>query len=213
VIVSFSRRFVFLKTRKTAGTSVETALSRACGDTDVIGPLAAPDEELRVRVGGRPAQHHRGVNPHMRALDVRLIGHERFRAMTKIAIERNPWDMVVSQYFWVMNHWESRGLERIPFRQFVLDQRHPERLAAKSARVYRIAGTVVANRLLRYETLDDDLARVWKELELPGYPELPRAKGDTRLDRRPYAELYDEEIRDRVAELFAETIDELGYEF
>jgi hypothetical protein len=214
VIVSYERGFVFLKTRKTAGTSVEIALSRVCGERDVIGPISPADEELRAREGGRPAQHHQDVSPHMPARAVRrLVGHDQFRSMFRFAIERNPWDLVVSQYFWVMSYWESRGLERIPFREFVLEQPHPERLATKNAKVYRIAGRVVADRVLRYERLADDLAEVWAHLDLPGEPTLPHAKGGTRSDRRHYSELYDDETRARVAELFADPIGEFGYEF
>lgn len=212
--MSYERGFIFLKTRKTAGTSVEIALSRVCGDDDVVGPISPEDEELRVREGGRPAQHHEGVSPHMPARAVRrLVGHERFRSMTKLAIERNPWDMVVSQYFWVMSYWESRGLERIPFRQFVLEQPHPERLATKNAKVYRIAGGVVADRVIRYESLVEDLAGVWTDLGLPGEARLPHAKSGTRSDRRPYSELYDDDTRARVATLFEQSISELDYAF
>jgi hypothetical protein len=214
VIVSYEHGFVFLKTRKTAGTSVEIALSRVCGDDDVIGPISPADEELRVREGGRGAQHDEGVQPHMRARAVRrLVGQERWGSMVKLAVERNPWDAVVSQYFWVMSSWESRGIERIPFREFVLEQPHPERLAEKNARVYRIAGRVVVDRMLRYESLTDDLAAVWTELGLPSEPRLPHAKGGTRTDRRHYREIHDDDTRARVAELFADAIDEFGYEF
>jgi len=51
MIASFSRRFVFLKTRKTAGTSVELALSSACGPEDIVTPISLEDEHLRVRDG------------------------------------------------------------------------------------------------------------------------------------------------------------------
>jgi hypothetical protein len=214
VIVSYERGFIFLKTRKTAGTSVEIALSRTCGDADVIGPISPDDEELRVREGGRPAQHHDGVSPHLPARAVRkLIGQPQFRSMVKVAVERNPWDAVVSQYFWVMSYWESRGLERIPFKQFVLEQPHPGNLAVKNAKVYRIGDRLVADRVLRYESLGDDLAQVWTELGLPGEPSLPHAKGGTRSDRRPYSEIHDDDTRQRVAELFADMIGEFGYEF
>jgi len=36
VIASHRHRFVFVKTRKTAGTSLEIALSRHCGPDDVV---------------------------------------------------------------------------------------------------------------------------------------------------------------------------------
>ena len=53
MIASHAHRFIFLKTRKTAGTSVEIALSKACGPDDVITVTSPEDEELRTAAGGR----------------------------------------------------------------------------------------------------------------------------------------------------------------
>jgi hypothetical protein len=39
MIISHEHKFILLKTRKTAGTSIEIALSRFCGDDDVITPI------------------------------------------------------------------------------------------------------------------------------------------------------------------------------
>ena len=50
-------QFIFLKTRKTAGTSIELALSDLCGARDIITPLTETDEALRAN--GRGAQNWR----------------------------------------------------------------------------------------------------------------------------------------------------------
>jgi hypothetical protein len=47
MIVSHEHKFIFLKTKKTAGTSIELALSALCGPDDVITPLTTIDEALR----------------------------------------------------------------------------------------------------------------------------------------------------------------------
>ena len=67
--------------------------------------------------------------------------------------------------------------------------------------------------MLRYESLGEELAAVWSELRLPGSPELPHAKAGTRPRGTSYRDYYDDASRDRVAELFAAPIAELGYEF
>ena len=38
-IVSFSHEFIFIKTRKTAGTSLEVYLAQQCTDEDIIAPI------------------------------------------------------------------------------------------------------------------------------------------------------------------------------
>ena len=107
MIVSHEHRFIFLKTRKTAGTSVEIALSRICGPDDIITPITETDEQLRKAAGGRPPQHYTAPpleiegRAHMPASAVRrIVGTDVWESYFKFAIERNPWDAVVSLYYW-----------------------------------------------------------------------------------------------------------------
>ena len=213
MIVSHQHRLIFLKTRKTAGTSVEIALSRVCGPDDTITPLTEEDEELRRSVGGRGPQHTASpplpVKPfnHMPARGVRqVVGPDVWSEYYRFAIERNPWDLVVSQYY-----WRYRAEEAPPFEEFV---RRPavQKLADKNARIYRLRGEVAVDRVLRFESLDADLAALWAERGLPGSPELPHAKAYSRPERS-YRELYTEETRDLVGSLFAGVVEDLGYTF
>ncbi len=83
MIVSHQHRFVFLKTRKTAGTSVEIALSKICGPDDIISRISPEDEELRAAAGGRGPQNHespplvRRAFNHMPAQKVRKVAGPR----------------------------------------------------------------------------------------------------------------------------------------
>jgi Sulfotransferase family len=216
VIVSHQHRFVFVKTRKTAGTSVEIALSRICGPEDVITRISPDDEVLRAAAGGRGPQNSdapplpRRAYNHMPAAMVRkAVGEQTWGDYFRFAVERNPWDTVVSLYFWKFR--ERPGARQAPpFGEFVLEQ-SVEKLAANQ-RIYRIRGEIAVDRVLRYERLDEELGEVWRHLGLPGSPELPRAKGSAR-PRRDYRELYDDQSKARVAELFAASIRDFGYEF
>jgi hypothetical protein len=219
VIVSHEHRFVFMKTRKTAGTSVEIALSRVCGEEDVITPVTEEDEALRRANGGRGPQHYetppnleRNAFNHMPVSMVRrMLGRERFTSYFSFAVERNPWDAVVSLYHW-RNRDTTPGSALPSFGEYVASEA-VETFAAKQQRIYRLKGAVAVDRVLRYEALADELEVVWKELGLPGSPDLPHAKGGTRPSGPSYRSYYDDPSRQRVAELFAGPIAELGYEF
>jgi len=54
MIVSHRHRFVFLKTRKTASTSVEVFLRRFCGPDDIVTPVTPIDELVAVAAGHPP---------------------------------------------------------------------------------------------------------------------------------------------------------------
>jgi hypothetical protein len=213
MIVSHQHRLIFLKTRKTAGTSVEIALSRICGPDDVITPLTDEDEALRAAVGGRAPQNTEApplpVKPfnHMPARGVRrVVGREVWRDYHRVAIERNPWDLVVSHYY-----WRYRNEDPPPFEDYV---RLPavRTLADKNAKIYRLRGRIAVDRLMRHESLDADLAALWAQQGLPGAPDLPRAKAYSRQSRS-YRDLYTDETRDLVADRFAAVIADLGYDF
>ena len=111
MIVSYSRRFIFIRTRKVASTSVEIFLSQFCSEEDIITPLAPGEETLRHNIQprnfriagcgrarilrifgelvGRPAIGHGGFYNHMPAREIRrLIGDKVWNDCYKISIER-----------------------------------------------------------------------------------------------------------------------------
>jgi len=213
VIASHQHRFIFLKTRKTAGTSVEIALSKVCGPDDIITEISPEDEALRKAAGGRgpqnfqsPPQPRKAYN-HMGAKATRdLVGAQVFDDYFTFAIERNPWDAVVSLYF-----WKYKDRPELPDFETYVQEIWIEQLA-NNRRLYRIRGRMALDRVLRYENLDAELREVWAHLDLPGTPDLPRAKGNARPAGH-YRELYTPASRERVATVFADTIEAFGYEF
>ena len=173
MIVSHAHKFIFLKTKKTAGTSIELALSELCGPEDVISPLTAIDEAKRA--GKRGAQNWKrhgwwdsprplfkrrwfkftaadyGFYNHMPAAEARaLIDDKVWRSYFKFAFERNPWDRQVSFY-----HHRYRGeKEPPPFSRFM----HQDRAARlNNYDIYAIDGTVAVDFVGRYERLEEDL--------------------------------------------------------
>lgn len=215
MIVSHEHRFIFLKTRKTAGTSVEIALSRICGPDDIITPITETDEQLRKVMGGRPPQHYTAPplemegRAHLPARAVRrIVGSDVWRGYFKFAIERNPWDAVVSLYYWRIRDDPTP----VSFADFVNSDEVP-RWALKNARIYRLQGKVAVDELCRFETLGSDLDGIWSALGLPGAPELPRAKGGFRPGEARYPTMYTPATAERVGDIFAAMTAELGYRF
>ena len=170
---------------------------------------------LRRAAGGRgpqnfeaPPRLERRAFNHMPVSMVRkMLGRQRFESYFSFAVERNPWDAVVSLY-----HWRFRDTEPGSFREYVASEA-VETFATKNQRIYRLRGAVAVDRVLRYESLADELAVVWSELGLPGSPDLPNAKSGTRPRGPSYRSYYDETSRERIAQLFAGPIEDLGYEF
>jgi hypothetical protein len=228
VIVSHDHRFIFLKTRKTAGTSIEIALSRFCGPRDIVTPITPEDEALRASLGsggprnfegqaakGAPGAKRRGVRfyNHMPAEEVRAsVGDDVWRTYRKVTIERNPWDKAVSLYFWRQREEASLSLiEFLRAEEAGPHGRYGSRLSNWS--IYTIDDVPAADQVMRYERLVQEIEALGASLGLPGAIELPHAKATSRPDRRPYQELMGPEERDIVARICRREIALLGYAF
>jgi hypothetical protein len=213
LILSHDYQFIYIRCRKTASTSIELALSRACGHNDIVTPIRAPeDEALRPQIGGRGPQNylnadgtHRFYN-HMPASEVRLlVGQRVWDSYYKWCVERNPWDKVLSYYY----HRHRNPATRPPLHTF-LESGGAQR--AINFRLYTIGAEVAVDHIARYEQLTTELARIAARLGLPSEAtNLPRAKAESRSDRRHYSAVYTPAERDLVGELFSNEIDLHGY--
>lgn len=174
MIISHKYKFIFIKTNKTAGTSIEIGLSRFCGPNDIITPITAPDEKLRSDRAGISAQNYRipftryklrdyialirrkpvGYYNHMPSSEIkRLISSEVWSSYYKFCFERNPWDRLVSYYY-----WRFRTEPRPSMSEF-LQSKMPTLLKRRGIDLYTIDGIVVVDKIYRYEYLQESFRR------------------------------------------------------
>jgi hypothetical protein len=222
ILLSHRYRFIYLKTAKTAGTSVEAYFEPLCvpdPETHVVEHLT----EMRVSDAGvigerSPRACDSGVPffNHMHAADVRdRVGEEIWSRYMKFANVRNPFDKVVSA-FW-MDHQYDPVLAAEPVDFAVVKARFRDWVEETDGRgsfdrpIYTIDGAIVVDRLLRYETLARDVEAVRQALGAPELAPMPRYKAGVRRSPAPFADYYDARSRDLVAEVFAWELENLGY--
>lgn len=232
MIISHRHRFIYLKCRKVGSTSVEMALADLCGPDDVVTPLdgektrpsarrevnwqnhEVPRQrwplKAKIMVALGFSQRAAGVElyNHIRAGHLkRLIGAEIFDAYTKVAIERNPWDREVSNYYF--HHPKPEG--RPSFERFV--KSHTVKKPIDNFDIYAIDGRIVADRILRYEHLADDFRDFMAGIGQPDAPPLPNARSRQRPDKGSWRDLYTDETRDIVGRVYAREIAAFGFTF
>lgn len=201
MIISHKHKFIFIKTYKTAGTSLEVYLSRYCQDADVI-------TEIYPSVPGHNPRNSENFYNHMPAVKIKnQVGEMIWNSYYKFCIERNPWDKVLS-FFW-MERYRSNGnlcldefLERdeIGINWFLYTDEREER--------------PIVDRVLRYENLNSELQAVFEKIGIPWYGSLEvRAKGEYRLDRRHYQDVLTKKQAAQISEKFSKEINWHGYQY
>jgi hypothetical protein len=212
MIVSHRHRFIFLKTRKTAGTSVEVALSRYCGPEDVVTPVSPDDEAVRKGLGAGPRNYLRPIRDlrprhipgllrgrwpvlywnHMPAREVRdRVGSAVWDRYFKFAFERDPMERVLSYYHHRSKHEMSLG-------EFVDTQLH----RCLNHPIYTLDGSLCVDMLGRFDHLPEDLKSVTERLGLPFDGRMPHLKGGFRRDRRPPEEAFTPTQRQKIRAFF-----------
>lgn len=169
MIICHPYKLIFLKSKKVAGTSFEIALSGACGRDCIITPITSEDELLRRKFSDRGAQnfqHQRwpdgtvtdhAFHNHMTAAEIaRNVPKDVWNGYRKIAIRRDPFDVMVSRY-----HWEGGTDLGLDFEQFVTLYRA---FATENEEIAPFAGPYRMDDFVRYSHLEADI----QALEIQG---------------------------------------------
>ena len=222
MIISHEHRFIFFRTEKTAGTSIEAALVEFCGPGDTATGISKDlakrrclvtpwSKSLPISSGAfrRFLPRYFGFHTHATAAQVKaLLPHRTFNSYFKFAVERNPWDRQVSLYFHRANPRKldfNRDMNSSLYRVC-----HHTRL--RNWEVYTIKDEIVVDEVLRFEDLTAGLARIAALLALPEIPKL----GHLRSGFRPhgcYRDFYTPPVQRLVRDWYFREIHTFGYEF
>lgn len=226
MIISHTHRYIFIKSLKTAGTSVEAALSQYCRGQDIVTELG--DYRFNRDANGNWIHHTMnadGFEQHDDALTIKnKVPESIWNNYLKFSITRNPWDRTVSLFFWERKRKPDSAAKpgllqrlglgpdehtrlRTEFREFVLASQWEN-----NDRFYFMDGRLCVDYVIRYESLAQDFENLCQRLGLPTI-ELPRLKADIRKDRQPYTALYDKDTQAAVADRHRLDIQYFGYTF
>ncbi|MGG4094486.1 sulfotransferase family 2 domain-containing protein [Paenibacillus lautus] len=205
MIVSHKYKFIFIRTRKTASTSTEIALSRILGEQDVITPVCERDEKIREIEGGISPQNYTGFYNHMSASEIRaILGEKKWNSYYKFCFERNPWDKVISLYF--------HRYKQEPRPSFISFIDSGECFDAYNYNLYTINDEIAVDFIGRYEELETNLADVCNRLGI-NHLYLPRAKSQFRTDKSHYSQFISSNEKEKINMLFKKEIQLHCYQF
>lgn len=208
MLVSHTHKFIYIKPKKTAGTSIQEYLEPYCKKDGIIKKYVP--------------------HSHMGAEKViEIVGEETWNSYLKILPVRNPWDKMVSLYFWRRNRkrpiltrirrvyrgkpWKSPA-ETNDFKDFIKELFDQGKANIDKHIIY-VNDQLPDYHYIKYESLLEDLEKLCTKLDIPWDPSvLPNKKGGIRKEKG-YQQLYDDESKDWITQAYQLEIDKFGYQF
>ena len=239
MIISHSKKYIFFKPVKTAGTSVEYSLSKSISPIDLwTGITHPPDREglspqeymmRRNSIGKRCIFYEHTSPAQLNTISTTL--NACWKDYKKITMIRNPYDLLVSYYWWIYDKNED---ELMPLPADSMNQ-IAEKFEKKIESVccFRTDDEIPEYNLqcvdwlsqktlkfcddnidffIRYENLNEDFKHVCSMIDVESV-ELLRFKSKVRKRNEPYQEYYTPYSKILVKKYFGEIISRFGYEF
>jgi hypothetical protein len=227
MIISHKHKFIFIKTFKTAGTSLEVFLSPHCGEEDVLTPIFPhiephvarnyqgyfnPFPQLWSGKGRRAGRiireliRRKHFYGHMPGHVIRdRIPARIWNSYFKFCVERNPWDKALSYYH--MKNYRADG-------KLTLEQYFARgRFRTNFEKYTDSKGRLLVDKVVKYENLSEGLGAIFSELGIPFEGSLgTRAKSEYRSDRRPCREVLTDSQMEIIAKAYASEIRMHGYQ-
>jgi hypothetical protein len=205
MLLSKKQKFIFIHIPKTAGTSVFNALK-----------LFVLWQYIATRI-----LHKFNISPpfdpipfpsHATATElIEAMGKETFDLYFSFAIVRNPWDLQVSLYKYILreekHHHHSLVKSFANFDKY-LEWRCSEEVILQKDFIYSKEGELLVDFVGRFENLEADFAKICDRIGIS--TSLPRLNVS---NTKPYQEYYNEKTKELLRETFKEDIDLLGYDF
>lgn len=219
MIISHKNKFIFIKNRKTGGSSLEVVLSKFCGKDDIITPLPFKEEQLRKEFGG--LSHRNWMTPFEEYTErewreMHNVFHRGHRMKTFIPVRywnhcgyENIMKYVNSD---IWNSYFKFCFERNPWDKTLsfFWWKHPKRvLKSEDFSIFIERGkgltlsdwtkyadiSPVVDRVFQYENIQEELRMLDECLHLNISNEMkncPRIHGTYRSDRRYWKEIISE---------------------
>lgn len=238
MLVSHRKQFIFTKTVKTAGTSIESYFERYCMPEGDWVQTHGRDEY----VSATGIIGHRGAEPqaatwfnHMSARNIReQMGAQVWDRYLKFTVIRNPFDKLISGFFMFnasLRDMPDPGQLVMAFRAWlaefsrmvdankalIADDAKPHYLKPEASALidrdkYLLDGQVCVDCFVRFEHLQHDLQEICGKLDVPfDAARLPAFKKGLRHHVVPVADYYDSASEETVRQLYQWEIDYFGY--
>ncbi len=179
-MIDKKNKIIFVHITKTAGISIEKYFNQ-------------------------PRQDHRTSIDY-----ISLLGKDEYRKYFSFTIVRNPWDKMVSQYFYNAHKFVPKGTS---FKEYIQLFAQGYKITTHSpfhfSYIYDSNNNLAVDYIGRFEDLDKSMEYICNTIGIK-YDKLPH---ENKSKHKKYEKYYDEESRELVYKIFKAEINYFGYTF
>ena len=212
MIISHSNQFIWIKTRKAASSSIEVGLNWICNKKDYINWLKENKKAQEgLKLTKKSELRKYGISPHTdittlkeKAINQKLITPEEWDSYFKFTIERNPWDKVISYYYY---RFANKSFH-VTFQKFMNDWNWD---ICYNWPLYTENDEIKVDYIMKFENIKEEMEfiseKIGKNIELLNENRF-RPK-----EEKDYRQFYNQKNKKKIEKVFKKEIDYFNYKF
>lgn len=205
MFISHKYKFIFIKTRKTGGSSIEKFFVDLHKPNEYIFAGMSPENMCPHNLLDSNDREHSGWKYILKKYPQEWCTYYKF------TVERNPWDKVVSLHNFYKVILPKKA--KPTFKEFLTQPK--KFFYIDDWNLYTDNGNVVVDRILQYKVLHQDFKSLCYQIGIPYNNELQtlNLKRNFRNRKIPYQDYYDNELKKIVNDYYNEPIKYFNYQF
>jgi len=218
LIISHSKKFIFVHIYKTGGTSVTASLLPYARFIEKITAYYPTKKLVSLinKVFGLSDNGNKwinGLHKHAMARDIKeYVGRNVFDDYFKFAFVRNPYDLQVSLYHYIKQHEDHRDSKianEVSFEEFV-EREISQKKPLQSDFLMNDKGEIVVDFIGKTENLNDDILSVFERLNIQS-DSIKMTSLNKSKRRADYDSYYTPELKRKVYEYYKKDFEIFGY--
>lgn len=211
--LSHSHKFIFVHIPKTAGQTVQKVLNPYCIEPETNKTLF---RRILTNLPVRENVDKAFFRPHYSANWIKTkVGQQTFSQYKTFAFIRNPFDLLVSRYEFILrrkNHHRHTLISAMNFSQYLEYERarHQKNQKDLFSFVCDKSGNIIVDELFRFEDLSSEINRMCAFLNIEQPSQIAHIH---KSERKPYQEYYSDSDIAVASKIFERDIQHFDYKF
>lgn len=208
MLISHSKKFIFVHIYKTAGTSISAFLNKYGFSKYSLR------NKIEAKLGIYPAIYSEDFNKHAGVCEIKKeLPSQIFNEYLKFCVIRNSWDWQVSLYHYILKDHNNQHHEIVKqlgsFDKYI-EWRVNEELILQNEYIRDSKGNILVNEVYSFDRLDMELKSLAYKLKLKVVKEIPVLN---KSERKSYRYYYTEKTKTLIQRAYQEDITAFGFKF